>query len=284
MSLFRFFKSVPKVVEEEQADAANKRGASRERVEVVEEAGISDEAEQDGWWKPFWTFSSLFIFAGVLWSGSHHLWQWLDRPVSSVVVMGLAQHLDRKALAEDIALGLTDNLLSADIVSVQNLVSEHPWVRVSAITRDWPGTLVVMIEEEVPVARWGERGLLNHQGDIFWPELKEEYRSLPRLSGPAPDTERVMSQFHDLNQMLRSVGLNVVSLNLEARGAWTLELDNQIKVIVGREEVNARLRRFLDLYRLRLSEQADEIDEIDIRYTHGVAIKWRDKPDDENAG
>lgn len=87
-----------------------------------------------------------------------------------------------------------------------------------------------------------------------------------------------------MNQILRSIDLNVVSLNLEARGAWTLELDNQIKVVVGREAVNERLGRFLDLYRLRLSEQADEIEEIDIRYTHGVAVKWREKPEDENAG
>jgi cell division protein FtsQ len=93
-----------------------------------------------------------------------------------------------------------------------------------------------------------------------------------------------MAQFHDLSQMLRQVGLNVVSLNLEARGAWTFELDNQIKVTVGREAINERLRRFLDLYQLRLSKQVDEIEAIDIRYTHGVAVKWREKPEDENAG
>jgi cell division protein FtsQ len=90
-----------------------------------------------------------------------------------------------------------------------------------------------------------------------------------------------MAQFHDLSQMLRQVGLNVVSLNLEARGAWTFELDNQIKVTVGREAINERLRRFLDLYQLRLSKQVDEIEAIDIRYTHGVAVKWREKPSDE---
>lgn len=298
MVSFRFFKPAPSEVEDDvDNETLTPRGASRERRAVVEKVVEKvdeklDEAveekshsvEQDWWWKPFWTFSSVLIFAGMLWSAGHHLWQWLDRRVESVIVMGAAQHLDRKLLAQHIAAELDDDLLSVDINTIKNLVSEHPWVRVSSIKRDWPGTLLVSIEEEVPVARWGERGLLNHQGDIFWPELKEEYRTLPRLSGPAPDTERVMSQFHDLNQMLRAVGLNVVSLNLEARGAWTLVLDNQIKVIVGREEVNARLGRFLDLYRLRLSEQAEEIEEIDIRYTHGVAVKWRVKPDDENAG
>ena len=258
------------------------RGASREKLEseAVKPAALPSE----DWWKPFWTGSSLLLFFALLWGLGDQLWQWLDRPVEAVVIEGQAQHLDRQQLARTIAAGLESTLLQVDLPEVQQLVKEHPWVRVAAVKIDWPGTLIVSIEEEVPVARWGERGLLNHQGDIFWPELKEQYRSLPRLSGPSPDTNRVMSQFHDFNQMLRPVGLHVVSLDLEARGAWSMTLDNQIKVVVGREAVNERLQRFLDLYQLRLSEQADEIEQIDIRYTHGVAVKWRVKPDHEKAG
>ncbi|EAR59714.1 cell division protein FtsQ/DivIB [Neptuniibacter caesariensis] len=259
------------------------RGASRE----FPERNVSDEPaekEQEIWWKPFWTFSTLLIFFVVLWGLGQQVWQMLDKPISQIVVEGKARHLDRNQLAISIGERLEESLLSARLEDIQQLVSEHPWVRVSAIKRKWPETLVVQVEEEVPVARWGERGLLNHQGDIFWPELKEEYRALPRLSGPAPDTERVMSQFHDLNQMFRPVGLSVVSLDLEARGAWTLELDNKIKLVIGREAVNERLERFLDLYRLTLSERSEEIEQIDIRYTHGVAVKWREKPESEDAG
>jgi cell division protein FtsQ len=84
--------------------------------------------------------------------------------------------------------------------------------------------------------------------------------------------------------MFRSAGLQVVSLDLEARGAWTLELDNRIKVVVGRENINERLQRFLELYQLRLAERSDEIEKVDIRYTHGVAVKWREQTDEENAG
>lgn len=283
MSVFRFFQSSKKTVDSEELETeATQRGASREPIfETPQSKEVSKKGVPDGWWKPFWTFSSLMVFAGILSLGGNSLWQWLDRPVDTVIINGTVQHLDRIALAEDIGVGLSKGILNTDLQTIKDLVSEHPWVRVAAIERDWPATLIVNVEEEVPVARWGERGLLNHEGDIFWPELKEEYRALPRLSGPAPETERVMSQFHDLNQILRSIGLSIVSLNLEARGAWTLELDNQIKVILGREAVNERLKRFLDLYRLRLSEQADEIEEIDIRYTHGVAVKWREKPDDE---
>lgn len=291
MNLLRFFRQ-REPLEEQEEELAKPRGASREKIVKKEpEKGKTDKnnpkkdsrvnSDSEFWWKPFWTLSSLVIFIGVLWGVSHNVWQWLDRPVTSVVIEGKTQHLDRGKLGQIIANDLTANLLEVDIESVQALVSEQPWVRVSSIRRDWPDTLLVEVEEEVPVARWGERGLLNHQGDIFWPELSKEYRSLPRLSGPAPDTERVMSQFHDFNQMLKPMGLSVVALDLEARGAWTIELDNQIKVVVGREAINARLQRFLTLYKQRLAAQAADIETIDIRYTHGVAVKWREKPESE---
>lgn len=281
MRLFRF--GVQETLSS-QEEKASPKGASREQRPEDKSEDKQKRVEQELWWKPFWTLSSLVIFIMLVWGAGYQAWQWLDRPVSVVQVEGKVRHLDRAKLAQDVAGNIEHSLLELDIKTVQALVGENPWVRVAGIKRDWPSTLIISVEEEVPVARWGERGLLNHQGDIFWPELKAEYRSLPRLSGPAPDTERVMSQFHDLNQMFRTIGLSVVSLDLEARGAWQLELDNNIKVVVGREAVNERLGRFLDLYQLRLAPQADQIEQIDIRYTHGVAVKWRPKAESENAG
>ena len=136
----------------------------------------------------------------------------------------------------------------------------------------------------MPVARWGDKGLLNHQGDIFWPELKPEYRALPRLSGPAHETVRIMQQFHDLNRMFSSEGLRLTGLTLETRGAWTLELDNGIRVIAGREQLVPRLKRFLSIYRQNLAEKAGQIEQIDIRYTNGVAVSWRAGAGQDNAG
>lgn len=271
----RWFKAQTDEVEETAAP----KGATREPV-----PGDQEKSEPvEFWWKPFWTTSAMLIFVGLLWSVSDQLWLWLDRPVKEIAVQGDVRHLDRGKLATEIAAGLEQSLLQVELIDIQELVREQPWVRVAAIKRQWPNRLVIEVEEEVPVARWGEHGLLNHQGDIFWPALKAEYRTLPRLSGPSPETSRVMSQFHDLNQIFRPYGLSVTSLDLEARGAWNLTLNNEIKVILGREEINQRLQRFLDLYQQRLSDRESEIEQIDIRYTNGVAIKWRELPGEQDA-
>ncbi|MBY4676595.1 cell division protein FtsQ/DivIB [Marinobacterium arenosum] len=239
------------------------------------ELALSDD--QDGWWQPLWTFSALVFFAIVLLSVWRSVWDWLDRPITELQISGEVRHLDRQALGEQLEPVVQSSLLSLDVAALRERVEDEPWVRRAAVRLQWPGTVQLSLEEEVPVARWGNKGLLNHQGDIFWPELKKEYRGLPKLSGPARDTAKVMAEFHDLNQLFRQVGLSITALNLEARGAWTLTLDNGIRVVVGREGINERLSRFLKLYQSRLAERAAEIEQVDIRYTNGVAVAWRPK-------
>jgi cell division protein FtsQ len=93
-----------------------------------------------------------------------------------------------------------------------------------------------------------------------------------------------MQQFHDLNRMFSNDGLSLIGLTLETRGAWTLELDNGIRIVAGREQLVPRLRRFLNIYRLSLADKAEQIEQIDIRYTNGVAVSWRAGAGQDNAG
>ncbi len=247
-------------------------------------AGQPAALAQDPWWRPLSALTALLIFAGLMLSLGQKFWLWLDRPVTEVRVSGETRHLDKQRLAADVAAGIEQSLLRLDIGQIHERVTAHPWVRVAGIERDWPATLWIRVAEEVPVARWGEKGLLNHQGDIFWPELKPEYQQLPRLSGPARDTAQVMAQFHDLNQMFRRAGVSIIRLDLEARGAWALTLNNGIRVVVGREDISERLGRFLTLYKRELSAQAERIEQVDIRYFNGVAVKWREVAEKDETG
>ncbi|MCP8689574.1 cell division protein FtsQ/DivIB [Marinobacterium sedimentorum] len=260
------------------------RQASRSAVPHAQVAAVSAGAGR-GLVRLVLVLVSLAIFAGLCTALAQQVWRWLDKPVTEVRVLGDARHLNKAELAQRLAAGLNAPLLQLDLSRVQERLLEEPWVRGAKVRRDWPPAIEVRIDEEVPVARWGDKGLLNHEGDIFWPELKPEYAALPRLNGPASDTGRVMAQFHDLNRMFQSAGLNLSGLSLEARGAWTLELDNGMRVVVGRERVTERLARFIQVYRQGLAEHAAQIEQVDIRYTNGVAVKWRPKPDtDEKAG
>jgi cell division protein FtsQ len=226
----------------------------------------------------------LVVFVGITSSALRELWGWLNRPVAEIRMAGVTRHLSKSALAHTLAGGISRPLLQLDLRQIQAQLIDDPWVHNASVRRQWPPSLEVQLEEEVPVARWGDKGLLNHQGDIFWPELKPEHRALPRLSGPAHETVRIMQQFHDLNRMFSSEGLRITALTLETRGAWTLQLSNGIRVVAGREQLVPRLRRFLIIYRQKLAARAGQIEQVDIRYTNGVAVSWRAGAGQDNAG
>ncbi|WP_432472372.1 cell division protein FtsQ/DivIB [Amphritea sp. HPY] len=257
------------------------RESAAETVSDAQAGKPSAWATDGDWWlKPATILSALAVFIALGSSLLGKAYVWLDQPVAAVTVSGETSYLDKTELANNTISVLTGGLLSTDLEAVKSEIQAHPWVYQIKVNRQWPASLQLVVREEVPVARWGNSGLLNHEGDIFWPEQSEKYMQLPRLQGPSSNTGQMMSQYYDLNQMLRNIGLQVVGLNLEARGAWTLQLNNGVRLVVGREQIVERLDRFIKLYqnRLRNDAEAGRIEQIDIRYNNGLAVKWRKQP------
>ena len=226
--------------------------------------------------KPLLLLTVLIVFLAICYMAGRDLMQWLDRPVTQVEITGNTRHLDKQAVAHELAAQIDQPLFGIDLPDLQKKVISIPWIHDASVSRQWPPAIRINVVEEVPVARWGDKGLLNHQGDIFWPELKPEYLALPRLSGPAHETVQIMEQFHDLNRMFANTGIQLQGLTLEPRGAWSLKLSNGIEVIAGREHLVERLRRFLVIYQQDLAAKADQIRQVDIRYTNGVAVQWKE--------
>ena len=90
-----------------------------------------------------------------------------------------------------------------------------------------------------------------------------------------------MEQYRALSQQLFSAGLRVTALSLSQRGNWTLELNREITVTAGREQVSERLGRFIDFYRSQQDTGARAIVSVDLRYDNGLAIK---RAEEELAG
>lgn len=233
------------------------------------------ESETEWIWRPLLILTLTLIFFALFATSLKSYFAWIDRPIEFIQVDGATRHLDKVGIQRELSQRVDSTLLSVDLQALQEVLIEDPWINEASIKRSWPPALEIELVEEVPVARWGDRGLLNHQGDIFWPDLKPEYENLPRLIGPSHETLRVMHQFHDLNSLFSRHGLHLESLELESRGAWNLKLDNGLKVIAGREDIMPRLRRFIQVYKTQLVEKIQQIEEIDIRYTHGIAVRWK---------
>lgn len=258
---------------ETQQSAAQEAEILFERADRLVESEVANES--DWIWKPVLVLTICGILLSLIFTAVREYTQWLNRPVETVVVDGATRHIDKTVIANQVAAGINGRILELDLGAIQERLVEEPWINEVEVRRAWPPALQVKLIEEVPVARWGNRGLLNHQGDIFWPERVDAYQALPELSGPSHETVRIMQQFRDLNSLFIRSGITLAGLELESRGAWTLHLNNGIKVVAGRDDLMPRLRRFIQVYETQLVKQQESIEEVDIRYTNGVAVKWK---------
>ncbi|MGB0223851.1 cell division protein FtsQ/DivIB [Marinobacterium sp. xm-a-127] len=263
---------VAEIVETQQS-AAQEAEILFERADRLVESEVANES--DWIWKPVLVLTICGILLSLIFTAVREYTQWLNRPVETVVVDGATRHIDKTVIANQVAAGINGRILELDLGAIQERLVEEPWINEVEVRRAWPPALQVKLIEEVPVARWGNRGLLNHQGDIFWPERVDAYQALPELSGPSHETVRIMQQFRDLNSLFIRSGITLAGLELESRGAWTLHLNNGIKVVAGRDDLMPRLRRFIQVYETQLVKQQESIEEVDIRYTNGVAVKWK---------
>ncbi|MEO1576633.1 MAG: cell division protein FtsQ/DivIB, partial [Pseudomonadota bacterium] len=162
------------------------------------------------------------------------------------------------------------------LVGVRDSLEALPWVDNVRIRRRWPSRLQITVNEQVPAARWGERGLLNTRGELFVTDARHLPAELPVMSGPEGSQWRVTQLYLTLREPLLKAGLQLRSVTLDKRGSWLLKMSHGIEVRLGREDVDQRIERFIDVITPMIAGRTEVVDYVDLRYTNGFAIGWHD--------
>ena len=127
----------------------------------------------------------------------------------------------------------------------------------------------------MPVARWGEGGLVNDRGELFVHDARHVPPELPELVGPEGQQAQMTERYLAAAPRLIGAGMRLQRLTLDARGAWEMALDNGVTVRLGREQVDERFERFMQAALRTVAAHAGEIDYVDLRYANGFAVGWR---------
>lgn len=178
---------------------------------------------------------------------------------------------------------LRGTFFTFDIERLRGSFEKLPWVRRADVRRQWPDRIEVYIEEHQPLARWGARGnegLVNLQGEVF---AGTSQTTLPILAGPEGSSTTVATQYEVFRREFAAIGREPVVVRLTPRGAWQVGLDNGMTLEVGREQVQARVARFLAAYPNTIAPLGRNAEYVDLRYPNGFAVRVRDiekaKPD-----
>ena len=219
---------------------------------------------------------SVFLLAGAVIALCYQFSaELLNQPIRSITIEGPFQRASALQIEESISNELGAGFFAADLRIIQKRIVALPWIDQANVARRWPGKLEISVTEQVPAAVWGESGLLNTRGDLFVTNARHVPAELPRLSGPDGQSAIVAARYLQIREELIPLGLDVRRVQVDARGAWQMTLQNGVEIRLGRRDVEARTQLFLDVAASIISSREAEIEFVDMRYSNGFTIGWK---------
>ena len=238
------------------------------------------------WHKPrlLLATADLLLIAGVVLL-CLALAKWVVRlplmPIQHVVVTHELREVSRAEL-EQVLAGVQGNLYSVSLEGVRHALEKLAWVRRAEVRRKWPNTLVLTLQEQKAVARWGDgsQQLVNSYGEVFYGNsipVSSSLDNLPSLMGPLGSAPDLLAQLAEIQTALASTGRTPVQLTLNSRLAWQLRLDDGMLIELGREQQRAqivqRLQRFASVYAQSVASSQQKAQVVDLRYPNGFVLR-----------
>ena len=208
-------------------------------------------------------------------------------PVRDVVLTKPLERAQIEDIRAGIAPAISGNFFTVDLKAIRQGVERQPWVYRADVRRQGLGSLALDIDEQVPVARWGndgERGFsvwLNRDGETFEvadSSLPKDTALLPVMHGPLDTGEDLMARYTRYSALLQPTGRTIRQLDLSPRLSWSLRLDNGTRVELGRERTlnsaDELVSLFVQLYPQLVGNRAAVPTVVDLRYPAGVAVRY----------
>ncbi len=206
--------------------------------------------------------------------GGRYILSWPGFSVGDVKIMGEVQHISSSQVERVIKHTIKGNFFTANVGEVREALGAVPWVRHVIVKRRWPAMLEIYFEEHRPIARWSKGGLINTYGEIFTAEYRGMGK-LPLWSAPLGSEKELVRRQSILVENLEPLGLKISGLELSARHALVLVVNQGVRVFLGRDNVEERLRRFAWAHRNVLHTRFGQLEYVDLRYNNGFVVKRR---------
>lgn len=217
---------------------------------------------------------ALAVGGYALYAAGQRLLDPVRFPLRHVRLEGELRNLSEDTLQSLVQPYLGQNFFTVDIGAVQAALAAHPWVEQVSVRRHWPDLLEVELRERAAFGYWGEHDMVDVNGVRFRPDVVRQPGPWPRLTGPEGRELALIHAYRATDELLAKAGLRLVELIQDERRAWRLLLDNGLEIKLGKDQYFKQLQRFVDFYPQVLAGQADRIATVDLRYTHGFAIRW----------
>lgn len=217
--------------------------------------------------------ANVLIAAAVLLVLYGAIWATVRMPafaLREVRIMGSTHHVTRADVEALLSDELRGTFFTLNLPQLRGAFEKLPWVREVNLRRRWPSLLEVAVVEHVPLARWGTDALVNTHGEVFQATYEG---SLPTFIGPAGASKQIAIQYDFFRRNLVAINAAPVMVQLTARRAWQVRLEGGPTLELGRDDVEARLARYIQVHSHMVGALRRRIDYVDLRYANGFAVR-----------
>lgn len=166
---------------------------------------------------------------------------------------------------------------SADLGRIYDEIAKLSWVESVDVNRDWYRGVTVFVTPRKAVANFGSKQMIDANGQVFVPVDSSVLRNpnLVNLYGHEADALLIMTQMNRINTWFEPLGIQVKDLNLTPRQTWVIRFDNNLRVIVDRENTEQKLYGLPKILSGHYKDKLNHIQSVDLRYKNGFVIAWK---------
>lgn len=197
-------------------------------------------------------------------------------PLSKLVLTGERHYTTDDDIRQAIlSLGTPGTFMTQDVSGIQEQMEGLPWIRQVTVRKEWPDELKIHLVEYVPYVRWNDTHMLDAEGNVFsLPIERSAGGNYPLLYGPEGKEKVVLAEYRTMLEQFAAHKMKLKAVTMTARNSWQLELDNDIKLILGNKDQVGRIKRFIELYPVLQKNTEKRVAYVDLRYDSGAAVGW----------
>ncbi len=223
-------------------------------------------------------FILIVVFLMVLVSVWGISWLFTDKnsplfkPIERYELVGEFIHIQPKELNEVLDRYLGQSFWEIELSVIQSELTKLDWVRHAVVGRRWPNQIYVEIEEQSPVARWGDLGLITQSGEVFYPKNSAGFEHLVRLKGELSESGKVLASLRVFQEKLDAIGFRILSLTYRMGDVWRMNLLNGSQIVLDTKEGEHKLNRFVAAYPQLAESLRKSPQRYDLRYSNGFIV------------
>lgn len=173
-----------------------------------------------------------------------------------------------------------ENLLSLPSDEVVGMLSESKWIRAVSLRKEYPGRLVVSIEEAVPQALLRMRGetyFVDGEGNVLGKLEDDPVQFLPVILSDSARNPKAFREAVNLASVLKQKGLATEKKRIEITGVeggpeeLTMNIDG-LTAKVGQGDYEEKLRRLFELSD-EIRRRHVSVKYVDLRFSNSVIVK-----------